>query len=214
MISGTCSAAVSFGSPLLAAPGSFKPVFREAFPLAWREIPGFVSRHPPAAKSFCFIFLGGGSPGHRHGRAAVLPCLLRALKSAFSLTHYANLFPKPSCNSSPPGELGSAADPTPLAGGARVRKAFREGSEEERRGGGRCKKQISAAPLSDFPFSPSRPPFTTNTKENRKIIFADSPRNARLKQTPCEGSMHYLWLSVLYAIPHWMSKFSCSERCS
>lgn len=110
MISGTCSAAVSFGSPLLAVPGSFKPVFREAFPLAWREIPGFVSRHPPAAKSFCFIFLGGGSPGHRHGRAAVLPCLLRALKSAFSLTHYANLFPKPSCNSSPLGEM--AALPT------------------------------------------------------------------------------------------------------
>lgn len=62
-------------------------------------------------------------------------------------------------------------------------------------------KQISTAPLSNFPFSQSHLSFNRNTKENRKIIFADSLRNARLKQTPCEGSMHYLWLSVMHVIP-------------
>lgn len=58
-------------------------------------------------------------------------------------------------------------------------------------------KQISTALVSAFPFSRSHPPFNRNTKEKRKTIFADSQKNARLKQTPSEGSMHYLWLCAV-----------------
>lgn len=179
---------------LLAAIGSFKPVSSEAFPLAWREnhiLSPAIPQQPNASASFSWEVAVPDITATELQFALFVTCSEIILFSTLSQSvSQSQLQLQPSGRAWKP----CWAHRTDFCGW-------------QQRGvrGGREEKQISTAPLSYFPFSQSLLPFNRNTKENRKIIFTDSLMNARQRQAPCEGSLHYLWPSVLFAIPGWAS---------